>query len=250
MPVLGVIPARLGSTRLERKPLQLLGGVPLVVRVWERVRALACLDALVVATDAAEIAAVVERSGGQAVMTGTGHDSGTERVAEVAARPEFAAFDLIVNIQGDEPFLPADAVAGSVERVRGGDPIGTAAVPLDPRHADDPARVKVVLDQGGRALYFSRARIPFPRDAGTVPPYWQHLGVYAFARAALARYVSLPPTDLERIEKLEQLRALYHGIPIGVARLEEPALPGIDTPDDLAAAERHWTATALGVPAR
>ena len=249
MPVLGVIPARLGSTRLARKPLQLLGGEPLIVRVLERVRAVPGITEVVVATDADEVRRAVERVGGRVAMTSPQHQSGTERVAEVIERPEFASFDLVVNIQGDEPFLPADAVRGSVERVEAGDDIGTVAVPLPSDQADDPARVKVVLDQRGRALYFSRARIPFQRDAGprvAPPPYWQHLGVYAYTRDALRRWVRAPVTMLEDTERLEQLRALYLGMRIGVALLDRPAMPGIDTPEDLAAAERHWIAQAMG----
>ncbi len=248
MPVLGVIPARLGSTRLARKPLQLLGGVPLILRVWERVRGLASLDEVVVATDAPEIAAVIVSAGGRVILTSPLHESGTERVAEVARRPEFRRFDVVVNVQGDEPFLPAAAVPAAVARVAGGDDIGTAAVPLDPAEADDPARVKVVTDAQGRALYFSRAPIPFrvPSAERRAPSHWQHLGLYAYTQASLARWVAAPPTDLERLERLEQLRALDLGMTIGVARLTEPALPGIDTPDDLARAEQYWTATATG----
>jgi 3-deoxy-manno-octulosonate cytidylyltransferase (CMP-KDO synthetase) len=176
MPVLGVIPARLGSTRLARKPLQLLGGVPLILRVWERVRVIATLDQVVVATEAPEIRAVVESAGGRVIMTSPLHESGTERVAEVARRAEFSRFDVVVNVQGDEPFLPEAAVAGAVARVTGGDDIGTAAVPLAASEAADPARVKVVCDERGRALYFSRSRIPFSAK-GDGPSYWQHLGL-------------------------------------------------------------------------
>jgi 3-deoxy-manno-octulosonate cytidylyltransferase (CMP-KDO synthetase) len=245
MPVLGVIPARLGSTRLLRKPLQPLGGVPLVVRVAERVRATGCMDALVVATDSSEIADVVERAGFRAVLTSAAHQSGTERVAEVAARAEFAGFDLIVNVQGDEPFLPRRAIEGAIERVRGGDDVGSAAAPLALSEAADPSRVKVVLDACGRALYFSRGAIPFLRDRAdrSSATYWQHLGVYAYRRPALARWVSSAPTALEITERLEQLRALHHGMTFGIARLDVPALPGIDTPADLRRAEAHWQET-------
>ena len=245
MPVLGVIPARLGSTRLPRKPLQLLGGVPLVVRVAERLRGLGCLDALVVATEAPDIARVAEDAGFRAVLTSAAHQTGTERVAEVAARAEFTGFDLIVNIQGDEPFVPEAAVTGAIARVRGGDDVGSAATPLDPADVDDPARVKVVLDQQGRALYFSRAAIPHVRDAQDRLNglYWQHIGVYACRRDALMAWVALAPTRLELAERLEQLRALEHGMSFGIARLPAPALPGIDTPEDLRRAEIHWQET-------
>jgi 3-deoxy-manno-octulosonate cytidylyltransferase (CMP-KDO synthetase) len=246
MPVLGVIPARLGSTRLPHKPLQLLAGQPLVNRVAERVRSHAVVDRLVVATDSADIARVVERTGVEAVMTHDRHLTGTERVAEVANQPGFAGFDIILNIQGDEPFVTLEALAGSLSRVRQGDQVGTAAAPLELDLVEDPARVKVVTDHRGRALYFSRAVIPFRRDAGDSAEglYWQHLGVYAYSRAALARWVALPPSSAELAEKLEQLRALQDGMTIGVARLTEPVLPGIDTPEDLRRAEAHWYAPA------
>lgn len=245
MPVLGVVPARLASTRLHRKPLQTLAGVPLVVRVAARVREFGILDELVVATEAEEVAAVVRSAGFRVELTAPHHLTGTDRVAEVAGRPEYARFGTVVNIQGDEPFLPAAALSGALERLGQGDDIGTAASPLAAAHAQDPGRVKVVTDLRGRALYFSRAVIPHDRDAdpGQVPAYWQHLGIYACRRDALARWVAAPPTDLEAAERLEQLRALQHGLTIGVARLGAATLPGVDTPDDLMRAEAHWHAT-------
>lgn len=248
MPVLAVIPARLASTRLPQKPLQLLGGVPLVQHVVDRVREAGVADRVVVATDAEAIAAVVRGAGGEAVLTAPDHESGTDRVAEVARKPEFASFDIIVNVQGDEPFLEPAALAGAIARVaERGDDVGTAAAPLDLRDVADPARVKVVLDAEGRALYFSRSVIPHWRDATPAPDdlYLQHIGLYAFARPALQRWTALPPSRLERAERLEQLRALEAGLTIGVARLTAPVLPGIDTPDDLRRAEQHWT-TARG----
>ena len=242
MRLLGVIPARLGSTRLPHKPLQLLAGEPLVTRVIERVRELGLVDELVVATDAPMVAEVVERAGIRAVMTRADHPSGTERVAEVAAMKEFAGFDMIANVQGDEPFLDGAALSGAIARVRGGDDVGTAAAPLDLAQVQDPARVKVVTDLKGRALWFSRAAIPMRRDAD-VPAdglYWQHVGLYVYTREALQRWVTLPPTRAEGAEKLEQLRALEHGMTIGVARLDSAILPGIDTAEDLARAQTHW----------
>jgi 3-deoxy-manno-octulosonate cytidylyltransferase (CMP-KDO synthetase) len=244
MRVLGVIPARLGSTRLPNKPLQLLAGEPLITRVIERVLDHGLVDQVVVATDAEKVAGVAERSGVRAVLTSAAHPTGTDRVAEVAQRAEFAGFDTIVNIQGDEPFLSREALAGALDRLQQGDEIGTAATPLEPELADDPSRVKVVTDARGRALYFSRARIPALREPGdpTDGLYWQHLGIYACTRAALARWVALPPSEAEQAERLEQLRALHNGMSIGVARLREPALPGVDTADDLRRAEAHWHA--------
>jgi 3-deoxy-manno-octulosonate cytidylyltransferase (CMP-KDO synthetase) len=244
MRVLGVIPARLGSTRIPHKPLQLLAGEPLVTRVIQRVRALGLVDELVVATDSTMVARVVELAGVRAVMTSATHASGTERVGEVAARPEFARHDVVANVQGDEPFLPGKALAGAIERVEQGDDVGTAAAPLEARDAQDPGRVKVVADADGRALYFSRAAIPFRRESGPAPAglYWQHLGVYAYRREALQRWTRLPPVPTETAERLEQLRALHYGMRVGVAQLAEPAQPGVDTPDDLRRAEAHWLA--------
>jgi 3-deoxy-manno-octulosonate cytidylyltransferase (CMP-KDO synthetase) len=244
MRVLGVIPARLGSTRLPNKPLQLLAGEPLITRVIERVLDHGLVGELVVATDAPQVARVAERSQVRAVMTHSSHPSGTDRVGQVAALPEFASFDIIVNIQGDEPFLPREALAGAVHRVQQGDEIGTAAAPLDSALASDPSRVKVVTNVCGRAMYFSRAAIPHQRepDGPSDGLYWQHLGLYACTRAALNRWVSLPPCTEEQVEQLEQLRALYHGLTIGVALLDEPALPGVDTMEDLRRAEAHWHA--------
>ena len=241
MPLLGVIPARLASSRLPRKPLLPLAGEPLILRVTRRLAELALCDRMVVATDAREIADVVAAAGYEAVMTAAGHQSGTERVAEVARQPAFREFDVIVNVQGDEPFVPAAAVRGAVASVSAGTPIGTTAAPLAAALAADPARVKVVVDARGRAVYFSRAPIPFDRDGRGAVAYRQHIGVYAYAREALERWVRLPPVPEEAWERLEQLRPLLHGIAIGVALLDEAAQPGIDTPADLAWAEAHVT---------
>src|SRR3954454_16309300 len=199
MRVLGVIPARIGSTRLPHKPLQLLAGEPLIIRVIERVLDHGLVNDLVVATDSPRIADVVKGSGSTVVMTQPSHPSGTDRVAEVAGRPEFAGFEIVVNIQGDEPFLPREAFAGALVRVESGDNIGTAAAPLDPDQVSDPSRVKVVFDARGRALYFSRAVIPYPRDSGHPgrPPSRQHLGLYAFSRPAIDRWPTLPRSPAE-----------------------------------------------------
>jgi len=244
MRVLGVIPARLGSTRLPNKPLQLLAGEPLITRVIQRVMDHGMVQELVVATDSPMIAQVVERAGVRAVLTADGHLSGTERVAETVRRTEYAEFDVIANVQGDEPFVSREALAGAVERVARGDDIGTAAAPLAPEHANDAARVKVVTDAQGRALYFSRAVIPHRREATDSARglYWQHVGLYVYTRDALERWVATPPSPAERAERLEQLRALHCGLTIGVARLAEPAPPGVDTPEDLRRAEAHWHA--------
>jgi 3-deoxy-manno-octulosonate cytidylyltransferase (CMP-KDO synthetase) len=241
VPVLGVIPARLGSSRLPRKPLLPLAGEPLILRVVRRVAELGVCDRLVVATDAREISAVVERAGHEAVLTSPDHASGTERVAEVVCKKQFSDFDVILNVQGDEPLVARAALAGAVARVRDGDPIGTAAGDLDAALAGDPSRVKVVVDARGRALYFSRAPIPFDRDAAGDVIYHQHVGVYAYTRDALAKWVRLAPVAEERWERLEQLRPLVHGMAIGVALFPGPAAPGVDTADDLRYAEAQLT---------
>ena len=222
----------------------MLAGEPLITRVIQCVREHGLVDELVVATDSPMVVQVVERAGVRGVLTGRDHLTGTDRVAEVAARPEFAGFDAVVNVQGDEPFLAREALAGAIDRVAQGDDIGTAAAPLDPGLAGDPSRVKVVTDVQGRALYFSRAAIPHRREE-TDPAdglYWQHLGIYAYTPEALRRWTRLEPSPAELAERLEQLRALHHGLTIGVARLSDPVEPGVDTPDDLRRAEAHWQA--------
>jgi 3-deoxy-manno-octulosonate cytidylyltransferase (CMP-KDO synthetase) len=249
--VLAVIPARLGATRLPRKPLRLLGGAPLVVRVWERLTALAIAERVVVATDSDEVARVTQAAGAECVLTDPRHPSGTDRVAEVAARPEYKTFNVIVNVQGDEPFLPGDATRAATDLVASGSfPLGTAAVPAHPSVLEVPDVVKVVRGDDARALYFSRAGIPFLRDGNDRSTrdtmILQHLGVYAYTRDALARWVALPPHALERVEKLEQLRPLAAGMRMGVAVVEEEAPRGIDTEEDLRLANEHWTTLMSG----
>jgi 3-deoxy-manno-octulosonate cytidylyltransferase (CMP-KDO synthetase) len=241
VPVLGVIPARLGSTRLPRKPLLLLAGEPLILLVTRRIAELDICDRLVVATDAREIAKVVEGAGFEAVMTASDHTSGTERVAEVVGKQSFNSFNFILNIQGDEPFVAPAAVKGALACLERGDPLGTAAGSLDPELVNDPSRVKVVIDTRGRAVYFSRSAVPFDRDGTGEVVYHQHVGVYAYTRDALERWVRLPPVPEERWERLEQLRPLLHGIPMGVTLFDGPAAPGIDTPADLKWAEAEIT---------
>jgi 3-deoxy-manno-octulosonate cytidylyltransferase (CMP-KDO synthetase) len=222
----------------------MLAGEPLITRVIQRVQEHGLVDELIVATDSPMVAQVVERSRVRAVLTGRSHATGTDRVGEAVGGSEFAGFDTVVNVQGDEPFLAREALAGAIARVAEGDDIGTAAAPLDPAQVHDPGRVKVVTDARGRALYFSRAAIPHLRDAGDLSPrlYWQHLGIYAYTREALRRWTALAPSPAERAERLEQLRALHHGLRIGVALLTDPVEPGVDTPDDLRRAEAHWHA--------
>ena len=252
MKVLAVIPARLGATRLPRKPLRDLGGAPLVVRVLERVRSLGLADRIVVATEADEVVQAVSAVGGEAMLTSDAHPSGTDRVAEVAARPGMADYEIVVNVQGDEPFMRADAMAGAIAMVRdGGFALGTAAGRRSAAIMDDPNCVKVVRADDGRALYFSRAAIPFLRDTTDAPArdalVLQHMGIYAARRDALARWVALPPHPLEVVEKLEQLRALAAGLAMGVAVVDAPSWGEVNTEDDLIRANTHWAALAAGV---
>ena len=246
MSTLIVIPARLGATRLRRKPLRLLGGQPLIVRVWERVVEMRVAGRVVVATDSHDVAIAARTAGAEVAMTRTDHPSGTDRVAEVAASAEYAGYDVIVNVQGDEPFISAEAVRGAAAFVeRGTCPIGTAACRATAQVLNDPAVVKVVVDVLNRALYFSRAPIPHLRDpadeARRDPLILQHLGVYAYSREALVQWVSLPPHPLEVVERLEQLRALAHGIRVGVETVPAIEGSGIDTEDDLASANARWS---------
>ncbi len=246
MLVLAVIPARLSATRLPRKPLRLLAGEPLIVRVYQRVLALNVADHVVVATDHADILAACEARGIPVVLTRDDHPSGTDRVAEVAARPEFARFAVILNVQGDEPFVSREALVGAVAIVTDGRaPIGTAAVPISVSALLTPDVVKVVRGDDGRALYFSRAPIPFLRDPvdadAQLALVRQHVGVYAYTRDALEAWVAWAPHALELVERLEQLRPLAHGLAIGVA--DVPAAEGgIDTEGDLERANMRWTA--------
>ena len=251
MSTLAVIPARLGATRLPRKPLRDLGGQPLVVRVLQQVQALGLADRVVVATEAAEVADVVRQAGGEALLTSEAHPSGTDRVAEVARHPDFAHHDIVVNVQGDEPFMRGDAMAGAIAMVRDhGFDLGTAAGRRSAAIMDDPNCVKVVRADDGRAMYFSRAPIPFLRDAADAalrePLVFQHMGIYAARRDALARWVALPPHPLELVEKLEQLRALAAGLAMGVAIVDAPSWGEVNTEDDLVRANAHWAALHAG----
>jgi 3-deoxy-manno-octulosonate cytidylyltransferase (CMP-KDO synthetase) len=251
MRALAVIPARLGATRLPRKPLRLLAGLPLVVRVWQRVTEIGVADRVVIATDSDEVAKASREHGAEVVLTRASHPSGTDRVAEVAARPEFRDFSVIINVQGDEPFVSTEAVAGAARLVSGARfALATAAVLAPSDILDNPHVVKVVADDQGRAMYFSRAPIPFllnDRDAETQRTHvWQHIGVYAYSADALRRWVALPVNPLEQIERLEQLRPLAAGLPMGVALIDEPVRPGIDTEQDLELANEHWSAFTTG----
>lgn len=245
MKTLAIIPARLGATRLPRKPLRLLAGAPVIVRVLQRVWALNVVHEVVVATDSDEIAAIVTSAGGRAVITAADHASGTDRIAEVARRPEFRGYDAIANVQGDEPFVSAAALKGALaqvtERIL---PLGTAAVLAHPDILARSDVVKVVTDDSGSAMYFSRAPIPYLRDEADLferdSRVLHHVGVYAYTPESLEQWISLPPHPLERIERLEQLRPLAAGVRMGVAIVKGPLRPGIDTEADLERANSDW----------
>ena len=237
--VIGVIPARYSSTRLPGKALADIAGVPMVVRVWRAAARARMLDRVVVATDDERIARAVGAAGGDAMMTSPAHASGTDRIAEVAGRIAGAIY---VNVQGDLPFIEGadlDALVAPM-RAEAGIAMATLATPIaDVEEWRNPNVVKVVCDRRGDALYFSRAPIPWPRDGGEPPPAARrHIGVYAYRRDCLLQFAELEQGVLERLEKLEQLRALERGLRIRVVASVAPSLE-VDTPEDLARARAH-----------
>ena len=238
--VLGIVPARLASTRLPNKPLYPLLGRPLIEWVWRRVEGMGVLDEAVVATDAQEVAEVCRAMGAPVELTSPDHPSGTDRVAEVARLEKYSGFQVVANIQGDEPLLKEAHLAAAIRLVRDNAwEIGTCATPLmDMETRKDPAVVKVVRAQSGRALYFSRSPIPYKRDEKPNPeelgrePFLRHIGIYAYTPEALEDWVAQVPSPLEELERLEQLRPLGSGARIGVA-VVGAADPGVDTPADV-----------------
>jgi 3-deoxy-manno-octulosonate cytidylyltransferase (CMP-KDO synthetase) len=229
MKAIAVIPARLASTRLSRKALRDLGGLPMIGHVYRGVSASPLLDDVIVATDSEEILQVCERHHWKARMTSAEHRSGTERVHEIA---NAVAADVYLNVQGDEPLTRPQHIAALLEVMK--DPavlVGTLKTPAAAIDIPNPNAVKVVTDATGRALYFSRATIPHDRD-GSSPAYYKHLGFYAYRKPALERFVSMPETALEKAERLEQLRFLENGIPIFVGETPYDTI-GVDTEEDL-----------------
>jgi 3-deoxy-manno-octulosonate cytidylyltransferase (CMP-KDO synthetase) len=243
-----IIPARLASTRLPNKPLADLGGKPMVVRVAERALASGA-SRIIVATDHADIAAACAAHGVEACMTRADHPSGTDRIAEVARTLQLAPDAVVVNLQGDEPLIDPALLAACAARIGQDVPMATCAHPIaDVQDAFNPNVVKVVLDKNGRALYFSRATIPWHRDAfaqnrEVLPPAYvplRHIGLYAYSNAFLQQYPQLEPAPLETIEALEQLRVLWHGIPIAVHVTAQAPHAGVDTPEDLARVRLYY----------
>ena len=229
MKAIAVIPARLASTRLPRKMLREIAGKPLIGVVYEAVRSSPLLNNVIVATDSDEIMNICQRYGWKAQMTAATHKSGTERVHEISGREPA---DVYINVQGDEPMVRAEQIASLLQVMENpAAQVGTLMTPAAEVDISNPNAVKVVTDLSGRALYFSRATIPFDRD-GAKPRYFKHLGLYAYRKAALDQFVKLPESSLEKCERLEQLRFLQNGIPIYCGETPYDSI-GVDTEEDL-----------------
>lgn len=248
--ILGVIPARYHSTRLEGKALLDICGKPMIQRVYERAKLAPSLSRVLVATDDKRIQRAVEDFGGEAVMTKSEHTSGTDRVAEVA-RARVA--DIVVNIQGDEPLLAPEIIEACVKPLVLDLSLEMSTARVRITHQsdiEDPNVVKVVCDPTSRAIYFSRCPIPYPRHKSEGYAIFEHVGIYAYTRTCLLRFAKLKPTPLETIEGLEQLRALESGIAIHVAEVTvEGETVSVDTPEDLKRVRRLVAASESGRPA-
>jgi 3-deoxy-manno-octulosonate cytidylyltransferase (CMP-KDO synthetase) len=241
--VVALIPSRYQSSRLPGKPLALIGDKPMVQHVLHRATDARLVDAVLVATDDERVADVVSAGGGTAVMTRTTHETGTDRLAEVA---RLLDAEIVVNVQGDEPLITGEAIDTAVALLNR-DPSERMSTLrrrlLVPEDLDNPAVVKLAIDREGYALIFTRAALPFIRAGQPAPPLWQHLGLYAYRREFLLRLADLTPTPLERAEGLEQLRALEHGYRIRTAETTVETV-GVDTPEDLERVRRLMEAGA------
>ena len=234
--VVGIIPARWGSTRFPGKALHGIAGKPLIRHVWERCLEADCLDQVVIATDDMRIAEVGFNFGAEVAVTAADHPSGTDRVAEVARKLKKAS--IILNIQGDEPLVDPALLRRLARKLQDNPniPMITAATPISPEELLSENNVKVVMDRRGDALYFSRSAIPFRRGTNEIPSY-KHLGIYGYRRKALLEFVRMSPGSLEQAEQLEQLRALENGLKIRVVVSETGSI-GVDTPEDATEVER------------
>jgi 3-deoxy-manno-octulosonate cytidylyltransferase (CMP-KDO synthetase) len=242
-----VIPARFAASRLPGKPLLTVGDRPLIQWVWQCAKASRAAS-VIVATDDGRIAESVRGFGGECLMTSAGHASGTDRIAEAVRAKGFAPDDIVVNLQGDEPMIPAaviDEVAEALN-VRPHIDIATAVTPIQSlAQFLDPSCVKALRARDGQALYFSRAAVPWPRDSVAATRFagaWRHIGIYAYRVRSLLQFAAWPPTPLEETERLEQLRALEHGMRIHLVTLAEAPPAGVDTPEDLERV-RAWVAS-------
>lgn len=232
---IAVIPARLGSTRLSRKVLRDIAGKPMVQRVYEAAKKCLLLQDVIIATDADEVMRLAEANGWKAQMTSSAHRSGTDRVNEVAQR---VPADIYVNIQGDLPLLRPEQVEALLKPMQRTEVmVSTVKTPCKPEEIENPNAVKVVTDKNGRALYFSRSTIPYDRDGSGDIQYFKHLGLYAYRKAALQRFCSLPESKLEASERLEQLRLLENGIDIYVEETPFGSVE-VDTEEDLRRVEK------------
>lgn len=232
--VFGMIPARMASTRLPDKPLADIAGQPMIQHVWERARAARGVEQVLLVTPDAAIIAAAERFGATALLTSDRHRSGTDRLAEAAAILQLPEEAIVINIQGDEPLLEPTSIEAVLAPLLADPslPMSSLMCPCPQSEWDNPNTVKVVCGLNGRALYFSRAHLPFPRQA-TGAQVMQHIGLYAYRRDFLARYAALAPTPLEQTESLEQLRVLEHGFAIQMVEVAQAPV-GVDTPEDLA----------------
>jgi 3-deoxy-manno-octulosonate cytidylyltransferase (CMP-KDO synthetase) len=247
---LGIIPARWGSTRFPGKALHEIAGKPLLRHVWERCRRAKKLDCLIIATDDFRIAEAAFDWGAEVAMTSAKHESGTDRIAEVAGKMK--QFAHVINIQGDEPLIDPkliDRLVRELQRDKKLEMITAARAFADPREAESPHQVKVVVSKKGEALYFSRAAIPFVRDASTRSQYFRHQGIYGYRHDLLLRFVRWKTSPLERAESLEQLRALENGVKIHVV-MTGSGSPGVDTPEDARSMERLMTSAGQRARAR
>lgn len=237
-----VIPARYQSTRLPGKPLADIGGKPMIQWVYEKALQSGA-EQIIVATDDSRVATVVEGFGGKVCMTSASHESGTERLAEVVDLENISPDHIVVNVQGDEPLIPSEIITQVAENLaQSSAPMATLGVAIEnAEEAFNPNAVKVVTDNEGYALYFSRATIPWDRDqfsqdkSSLNQPLMRHIGIYAYRAGFIKRYIEWKPTSLERIESLEQLRVLWYGEKIHVALAKQAPAAGVDTPEDLEA---------------
>ena len=241
----GIIPARYASARFPGKPLADIAGKPMIWHVYKRASRCPALRSVTLATDDERIFRAAEQLGLSCVMTSPDHPSGTDRVYEAARLLRLEDDAVVLNIQGDEPLLDPDALTALLGPFAEHEvQVSTLAMEVDEQRALSPDQVKLVTAADGDALYFSRALIPHIRDAGTGARYLGHIGLYAFRMSALARFVELPPSRLEEMEKLEQLRLVENGIPIRVVRVDRHS-PGVDTPEDLRRVNRILAETGL-----
>jgi 3-deoxy-manno-octulosonate cytidylyltransferase (CMP-KDO synthetase) len=235
MRAIAVIPARLASTRMPRKVLREIAGRPMLAWVYEAARSSQLVGDVIVATDSDEVMEVCRQNGWKARLTSCQHRSGTDRVYEVACS---VSADVYVNVQGDEPLARPEHLEALLASMKDGSVlISTIKTPASAADIDNPSAVKVVTDLAGRALYFSRATIPYDRDRSGQPRHFKHLGFYAYRKPALERFCALPESSLERSERLEQLRFLENGIPIYVAETPYDTI-GVDTEEDLQRVEK------------